>query len=67
MKALPEEDAWSLFKNIAGDDPTLKSTAEMIVKKCGGVPIAIVTMAKALKFANKDHWDVALNCLKTEL
>ncbi|KAJ0097838.1 hypothetical protein Patl1_27538 [Pistacia atlantica] len=50
---LSEEESWRLFKNTIGDctetSDKLKSLANDICKKCGCLPIAIVTVAKALK------------------
>ncbi|XP_031277882.1 disease resistance protein RPS2-like [Pistacia vera] len=50
---LSEEESWRLFKNTIGDftetSDKLKSLVNDICKKCGCLPIAIVTVAKALK------------------
>lgn len=67
LEALNETDAWILFKSIAGtcvDHPHLKSIAHEVAKKCGGMPVAIVTVAKALKDTwSKDEWKDALRRL----
>ncbi|XP_031274893.1 uncharacterized protein LOC116133325 [Pistacia vera] len=68
IDGLNGEESWKLFKTTAGDfieTQDFKSPAENICKKCGGLPIAIVTVAKALK--NKGHssqWKEALRQLK---
>ncbi|KAL5834350.1 hypothetical protein ACOSQ4_013847 [Xanthoceras sorbifolium] len=52
IEALNEADAWSLFKSIAGtcvDHPDLIYIATKVAKECRGMPVAIVTIAKALK------------------
>ncbi|KAK2637738.1 hypothetical protein Ddye_025533 [Dipteronia dyeriana] len=67
VEALKEADAWSLFKNIAGtctDHLDLQQIAFNVVKKCGGVPIAIVTVAKALKNKEIYEWNNALQELR---
>ncbi|KAH9752642.1 Disease resistance protein [Citrus sinensis] len=49
---LNEEEAWRLFKMMAGDDVEnreLKSTAIDVARACGGLPIALTTVAKALR------------------
>ncbi|KAL5825930.1 hypothetical protein ACOSQ3_021993 [Xanthoceras sorbifolium] len=53
VKPLSEKEALELFFEKAGLDiskvPTLKETAELIVKQCAGLPLAIVTVASSLK------------------
>ncbi|KAL5751618.1 hypothetical protein ACOSQ2_022125 [Xanthoceras sorbifolium] len=60
---LDEEEAWNLFKKIAGscvECYDLKSLAFDVAKRCGGLPIAIVTIAKALKNKQACEWENAL-------
>ncbi|XP_034707034.1 probable disease resistance protein At1g52660 [Vitis riparia] len=54
IQHLSQEEAWHLFKKTAGDSVEnnleLQPTAREVVKECEGLlPVAIVTIAKALK------------------
>ncbi|KAL5757205.1 hypothetical protein ACOSQ2_021951 [Xanthoceras sorbifolium] len=53
VKPLSEKEALELFFEKAELDiskvPTLKRTAELVVKQCAGLPLAIVTIASSLK------------------
>ncbi|RVW90303.1 Disease resistance protein [Vitis vinifera] len=52
VQHLQEDETWILFKNTAGDsikNPELQPIAVDVAKECAGLPIAIVTVAKALK------------------
>ncbi|KAL4379262.1 hypothetical protein GQ457_02G040270 [Hibiscus cannabinus] len=64
---LKEDEAWNLFKKMAGDiveRPDLRSAAVDIAKRCAGLPIAIATIAKALKpKENLCEWRDALRRL----
>ncbi|KAF3457899.1 hypothetical protein FNV43_RR02559 [Rhamnella rubrinervis] len=60
VEPLSESEAWIYFAKIVGDDfssddenSELKSTAIQIVEQCACLPLAIVTVAHALK--NKDE------------
>ncbi|KAL5836757.1 hypothetical protein ACOSQ3_013926 [Xanthoceras sorbifolium] len=67
IETLNEADAWSLFKSIAGtcvDHPDLIYIATKVAKECGGMPVAIVTIAKALKEKGQNEWKNALRELK---
>ncbi|TXG69539.1 hypothetical protein EZV62_004474 [Acer yangbiense] len=60
---LTEKDAWDLFQKVAGaciEQHDLQSLASEVAKKCGGLPIAIVTIAKALKGKPEHAWRTAL-------
>ena len=65
---LSDNEAISLFEKIVGDlakTGEFKSNMHQIVKECAGLPIAITTVANALK--NKENiyvWKDALNKLK---
>ncbi|KAL8248927.1 hypothetical protein R6Q59_005795 [Mikania micrantha] len=57
-------EAKTLFFRVVGlsdgDNPPLQKIGEDIVKKCGGLPIAIVTIAKSLTDNIHEAWKKAL-------
>ncbi|KAK9215272.1 hypothetical protein WN944_007276 [Citrus x changshan-huyou] len=65
---LKEEEAWSLFKKMAGDSVEgneLKEVARDVAKECAGLPVAIVTVATALRDNNSlFDWKDALEQLR---
>ncbi|XP_034707554.1 disease resistance protein SUMM2-like isoform X5 [Vitis riparia] len=69
IQQLPPEEAWSLFNKTSGG--SLEKNLELgpiatdVVEECEGLPIAIVTIAKALKGKNVAVWKNALNELST--
>ncbi|XP_050941330.1 probable disease resistance protein At5g63020 [Cucumis melo] len=68
IKVLGEDESWNLFKTIAGEiveARDLKPIAIQIVRECAGLPIAITTVAKALRNQSSDIWNDALNQLKS--
>ncbi|XP_043698658.1 disease resistance protein At4g27190-like [Telopea speciosissima] len=65
VKVLPEADAWKLFGMSVGADRVdssseLNEVAKEVVKECGGLLVALVTVGKALR--NKD-WTVWVDAL----
>ncbi|KAK9218227.1 hypothetical protein WN943_006864 [Citrus x changshan-huyou] len=65
---LNEQEAWRLFKIMAGDyveNRELESTATSVAKACGGLPIALTTVAKALRKKELPVWKNALQELQT--
>ena len=65
VQHLCEEEAWSLFKKTAGDSvEQLKSIAIKVLRECDGLPVAIVTVAKALKGQSEAVWNNALQELE---
>ncbi|KAG8660989.1 hypothetical protein MANES_02G202959v8 [Manihot esculenta] len=66
MKVLNNEEALVLFKETAGNSigHDLLDTVKEIVNECEGLPIAIVTLSKALKNKNKHIWNDVLRHLK---
>ncbi|XP_048420493.1 probable disease resistance protein At4g27220 isoform X1 [Pyrus x bretschneideri] len=67
VPTLTTEESQELFREMVGEsfhDPDLRSIAKDVVKECGGLPIAIVTVGKALEKKNKREWDDALNQLR---
>nr|AIU36098.1 vat protein [Cucumis melo] len=68
IKVLGKDESWNLFKAMAGDivdASDLKPIAIRIVRECAGLPIAITTVAKALRNKPSDIWNDALDQLKT--
>ena len=67
LQVLPENEAWNLFKKTAGDVvkyPDLQLVAVEVAKRCAGLPILIVTVARALKDGKLSEWKDALERLK---
>ncbi|KAG6627416.1 hypothetical protein CIPAW_15G126100 [Carya illinoinensis] len=65
LDILEEEAAWNLFEKMAGDslkdDLVVQSVAIKVAKACGGLPIALVTVSRALKNQkNLGDWEDAL-------
>ncbi|KAM3690832.1 hypothetical protein ACJW31_09G149400 [Castanea mollissima] len=70
IEALTEEEAWSFFKEMAGnciDTPTLHPIAKKVAKECKGIPIAIVTVGRALENKRKNEWVAALQQLRKSI
>ncbi|XP_010660191.1 probable disease resistance protein At4g27220 isoform X3 [Vitis vinifera] len=69
VEPLPPEEAWSFFKKTSGDsveeDLELRPIAIQVVEECEGLPIAIVTIAKALKDETVAVWKNALEQLRS--
>ncbi|TMX02901.1 hypothetical protein EJD97_019341 [Solanum chilense] len=64
---LSEEEAWNLFRQKLGNsvvDPSLLDIAKDVAKECKGLPLAIVTVAGALKLKTKPSWEDALKQLR---
>ncbi|TYI84776.1 hypothetical protein E1A91_D05G390500v1 [Gossypium mustelinum] len=68
LGCLNDDEAWTLFEKKAGlddfSDDSIKSLANQIVKKCGGLPIAIVPLGSALKGKTHHEWEAAYRRLK---
>ncbi|XP_048420489.1 disease resistance protein At4g27190-like isoform X2 [Pyrus x bretschneideri] len=67
VPTLTTEESRELFREMVAasfNDPNLRSTAEEVMKECGRLPIAIVTVGKALEKRRKHEWDDALNQLR---
>ncbi|TVU48834.1 hypothetical protein EJB05_00113, partial [Eragrostis curvula] len=72
MKPLSDQDSRRLFfRRIFGSDddcpPHLKDVSAEILKKCGGMPLAIIAISSLLacktNMHNKEHWDYVRNSL----
>ncbi|XP_048326172.2 disease resistance protein At4g27190 isoform X2 [Ziziphus jujuba] len=66
---LPSDEAKAMFDKIVGDksiqNKDIQALATEIVKECGGLPIAIATVASALKKKAYPIWSNALQELRT--
>ncbi|KAH0981744.1 hypothetical protein GBA52_008921 [Prunus armeniaca] len=72
VQALNKEEAWELFRATVGEsldnNPDLSHVAKLIVDECKGLPIAIITVGKALLPSNGKHeWNTALQELKNSV
>ncbi|KAM3738744.1 hypothetical protein ACB098_09G153300 [Castanea mollissima] len=70
INVLSEEEAWNLFKEMAGnciDTPGLHPIAKEVAKECGGLPIAILTVGRALENKSECEWSAALQELKNAI
>ncbi|KAM4092033.1 hypothetical protein ACB094_06G005900 [Castanea mollissima] len=70
MDLLSEEESWDLFLKRVGHDVLntrdIEPIVKEVVKKCAGLPLAIVTIAGSLKTASGvSEWRNALNELRT--
>ena len=64
---LLKDEAWCLFKKLSGDslrDSKLLPIAFDVSKACAGLPLALVTVAKALKNKCLFEWEDALQKLR---
>ncbi|XP_052293320.1 probable disease resistance protein At4g27220 isoform X2 [Citrus sinensis] len=68
VSVLNKEEAWSLFKKMVGDyveDSDLESIAIQVANECGGLPLAIVIVARALRNKPLSEWKGALLKLRS--
>ncbi|XVF77050.1 hypothetical protein PTKIN_Ptkin14bG0008700 [Pterospermum kingtungense] len=71
LDVLDKDDAWTLFKKKASlnedkNDVETIDVAKKVAKECKGLPVAIVTLASALKDANTlEDWEIALKKLES--
>ncbi|XP_077231546.1 putative disease resistance protein At4g27220 [Tasmannia lanceolata] len=66
VQVLSEQDSWNLFKEKAEvvETDELQSLAREVAEECKGLPLAIVTVARALKGKDLSIWANALRELK---
>ncbi|KAJ4701113.1 Disease resistance protein [Melia azedarach] len=70
VETVSPEEAENLFWRIVGEYHSAKSSTDFrtgaeIVGKCAGLPLAIATIANALKNKSIDAWELALDELRT--
>ncbi|XP_057500014.1 disease resistance protein RPS2 [Actinidia eriantha] len=69
VEFLKESESWQLFREKVGSSeilqsPFIKPHAETIIRKCGGLPLALITIGRAM--ANKEseeEWKYAIEVL----
>ncbi|XP_045801149.1 probable disease resistance protein At4g27220 isoform X2 [Trifolium pratense] len=67
LEVLLNEDSWKLFEKMAGDvvqDFNIKAIAVEVARRCAGLPLLIVMVAKALRKKNIYDWKTKLYDLK---
>ncbi|RVW75923.1 putative disease resistance protein [Vitis vinifera] len=67
LHTLSDQDSWTLFKKKAGnvvDWPDFHDVAWKVVKKCGGLPSALVVVARALGDKDLEEWKEAARQLE---
>ncbi|KAJ4721775.1 Disease resistance protein [Melia azedarach] len=67
VRLLDDEEAWTLFRKMAGEyieGGEFKSVATEVANKCAGLPIVIVTIARALANKQLFAWENALQQLR---
>ncbi|MCL7044313.1 hypothetical protein MKW94_001962, partial [Papaver nudicaule] len=60
VKGLSEDESWHLFKQNVGnvvDSPALQTVAREVAKECGCLPLALVTVGRALQNKNQREWE----------
>ncbi|KAK9292827.1 hypothetical protein L1049_020807 [Liquidambar formosana] len=70
INILSEQEAWTLFSKMAGDSvysPLPRPTAVEVAKECGGLPLAIAVVARALRNKDLSFWLDALNRLRKSI
>ncbi|XP_057484983.1 probable disease resistance protein At4g27220 [Actinidia eriantha] len=69
VEGLPEKEAWEMFNLKVGNiemSPTIRQHAKEIVKKCGGLPLALKVVGGALRKKNNENvWRQFLRDLKS--
>ncbi|KAG5255249.1 disease resistance protein [Salix suchowensis] len=67
LSILSENEAWALFKinaNLCDEDYNLNTVANKVARECQGLPIALVTVGRALRDKSTIEWEVACKQLK---
>ncbi|XP_073154669.1 probable disease resistance protein At4g27220 isoform X2 [Henckelia pumila] len=69
VHTLSQREAWALFQQKVGQEvlssPRIQDVAQEVAKECGGLPLALITIGRALrKESNIRHWKIALSELR---
>ncbi|GMJ06984.1 suppressors of topp4-1 [Hibiscus trionum] len=70
VECLKPEDAWKLFQDKVGDEtlnshPDILKLAEQVAKECGGLPLALITIGRAMTCkTTPGEWKYAIEKLR---
>ncbi|GMN64793.1 hypothetical protein TIFTF001_033873 [Ficus carica] len=70
VKCLTSEKSWTLFQEKVGEEalnahPEIPSLAKIVAKKCGGLPLALNTIGRAMACKRTtQEWNYAIQVLK---
>ncbi|KAK8575881.1 hypothetical protein V6N13_032808 [Hibiscus sabdariffa] len=70
VECLKPEEAWKLFQDKVGDEalnshPDIRKLAEQVTKECGGLPLALITIGRAMACKSTlGEWRYAILKLK---
>uniref|UniRef100_A0ACD5WMW7 Uncharacterized protein n=1 Tax=Avena sativa TaxID=4498 RepID=A0ACD5WMW7_AVESA len=70
LECLDPEKSWNLFKEkateeVINSDPRIEKLAYEVAEECGGLPLALVTIGRAMSTKKTFHeWALALSFLK---
>ncbi|KAJ0007732.1 hypothetical protein Pint_30041 [Pistacia integerrima] len=70
VEFLENEEAWNLFQSKVGEDtlnnhPDILELAKIVAKECGGLPLALITIGRAMAFKKTpEEWSYAIQVLK---
>ncbi|KAL3509467.1 hypothetical protein ACH5RR_028868 [Cinchona calisaya] len=72
VAVLSEEEGWGLFREKVGEEvlssPVIEPVARTVARECGGLPLAIITVGRALrKETDHSRWNLALDELRNSL
>ncbi|CAL9025168.1 unnamed protein product [Prunus brigantina] len=65
LPVLTAEESWELFREMVGKTLDFPDLAKQVTNECGGLPIAIITVAKALENKRKHEWVDAIKQLQS--
>ncbi|KAH9715176.1 putative disease resistance protein [Citrus sinensis] len=70
VACLSEKQAWELFRENVGEetiesDHEIVELAQTVAKECGGLPLALITIGRAMAYRKKaEHWRRAIEELR---
>nr|DAD25286.1 TPA_asm: hypothetical protein HUJ06_026750 [Nelumbo nucifera] len=70
VECLRDDEAWNLFEEKVGEDtlncdPDIRQLARDVVKECGGLPLALITIGRAMASKRTRHeWEHAITVLQ---
>ncbi|KAL9463055.1 hypothetical protein AB3S75_000962 [Citrus x aurantiifolia] len=71
VECLSGNDAWELFRQKVGEEtlnchPDILELAQTVTKKCGGLPLALITTGRAMACKKTpEEWSYAIEVLRT--